>query len=196
MAFREAMALVASSVHVVTTVADGNDAGITATAVCAVSDTPPSLLVCLNRRSYAHSMIARSRVLAVNTLSYDQLALAPEFAGQGSGPMPARFARATWSRGSTGAPLLMGCLTSFDCRVSHSTVMGTHEMFVCTVIDIVRTPDRWGLGYAGRRYFSVDLAPAAEAPLISRIAGNCGADVASRPCGLPQEDDGSHRREG
>ncbi|MFC4012539.1 flavin reductase [Nonomuraea purpurea] len=168
MAFRDAMALVASSVHVVTTVADGNDAGITATAVCSVSDAPPSLLVCLNRRSYAHSLISSSRVLAVNTLSFDQLALAAEFAGQGSRAMPARFAHAAWRRGSTGVPLLVGCLTSFDCRVSHSMVMGTHEMFVCTVVDIVRSSDRWGLGYAGRRYFSVDLDPAAGMPLPPR----------------------------
>ncbi|WP_343954898.1 flavin reductase family protein [Nonomuraea longicatena] len=157
LAFREAMAFAASSVHVVTSIGDHGDAGITATAICAISDAPPSLLVCLNRRSYAHSVISRSGVLAVNNLSYDQLALADEFAGRGSRSMIDRFARARWTRGSTGTPLLADCLASFDCRVDHSMTVGTHELFICAVVDIVRATPRRGLAYAARRFFSVDL---------------------------------------
>jgi flavin reductase len=156
-AFREAMALVASSVHVVTTIGERGDAGITATAVGSISDAPPSLFVCLNRRRYAHNVISRSRVLAVNTLSYDQLGLATEFAGQGSRSMAERFAHGRWTRGTTGAPLLADCLASFDCRVASSVAMGTHEIFVCTIIDITLSPFRRGLAYAARRYFDVDL---------------------------------------
>jgi flavin reductase len=180
-AFREAMALAASSVHVVTTVGEHGDAGITATAVCAISDAPPSLLVCLNRRSYAHSVLSHSRVLAVNNLSYDQLALATEFAGQGSRSMTERFARARWTRGPTGTPLLADCLASFDCQVANSVTMGTHELFICVVVGIVRATPRRGLGYAARRYFGVDLDP----PAGSSWTANSGSAASPVRGALP-----------
>ena len=50
-AFREAMCRLGAAVHVVTTAGPGGKTGATATAVCSVSDAPPTLLMCLNRRS-------------------------------------------------------------------------------------------------------------------------------------------------
>src|SRR6266850_752518 len=50
-AFREAMSRLGAAVHVITTAGPGGKTGATATAVCSVSDTPPTLLVCINRRS-------------------------------------------------------------------------------------------------------------------------------------------------
>ena len=49
--FRDAMSRLGAAVHVVTTAGAGGKSGFTATAVCSVSDTPATLLVCLNRRS-------------------------------------------------------------------------------------------------------------------------------------------------
>lgn len=154
--FREGMAVVVAAVHVVTAAGPDGDAGITATAVCSVSDSPPSLLVCLNRNSYAHSVIRGTRALAVNTLAEHQRHLASVFAGQGGRSMPDRFDFGTWTRGGTGAPLLAGSVASFDCQVFSSNTVGTHEIFVCHVLEVVRSTSGRGLGYAGRRYFGVD----------------------------------------
>ena len=49
--FREAMSRLGAAVHVVTTAGPGGKTGFTATAVCSVSDAPPTISVCLNRRS-------------------------------------------------------------------------------------------------------------------------------------------------
>ena len=44
--FRDAMASLSAAVNVVTTAGEAGRCGITATAVCSVTDTPPSVMVC------------------------------------------------------------------------------------------------------------------------------------------------------
>ncbi|PVM08929.1 4-hydroxyphenylacetate 3-monooxygenase, partial [Salmonella enterica subsp. enterica serovar Anatum] len=44
--FRDAMASLAAAVNIVTTAGHAGRCGITATAVCSVTDTPPSVMVC------------------------------------------------------------------------------------------------------------------------------------------------------
>ena len=48
-AYREAMARLGAAVNVITTDGPGGRAGFTASAVCSVTDSPPTLLVCANR---------------------------------------------------------------------------------------------------------------------------------------------------
>ncbi len=45
--FRDAMAHVGAAVNIITTDGPAGRAGFTASAVCSVTDTPPTLLVCL-----------------------------------------------------------------------------------------------------------------------------------------------------
>ncbi|MBB5443074.1 flavin reductase (DIM6/NTAB) family NADH-FMN oxidoreductase RutF [Paraburkholderia sp. WSM4177] len=47
--FRQAMAHLGAAVNVITTAAPHGCCDITASAVCSVTDTPPTLLICLNR---------------------------------------------------------------------------------------------------------------------------------------------------
>src|SRR5712664_4015072 len=67
--FREGMSQLGSAVNVVTTDGPGGKAGFTATAVCSVSDSPPTLLVCLNRKSTSGPILQTNQVFCVNTLS-------------------------------------------------------------------------------------------------------------------------------
>ena len=66
--FREAMSRLGAAVHVITTAGPGGKAGATATAVCSVSDAPPTLLMCLNRRSQTNPAVVENGVFCVNTL--------------------------------------------------------------------------------------------------------------------------------
>ena len=59
--FREAMSRLGAAVHVITTDGPSGKTGFTATAVCSVSDAPPTLLVCLNRGAHQHADPARQR---------------------------------------------------------------------------------------------------------------------------------------
>jgi hypothetical protein len=61
--FREAMSRLGAAVHVVTTAGPGGKAGTTVTAVCSVSDAPPTLLMCLNQRSHTNPAVVENGVL-------------------------------------------------------------------------------------------------------------------------------------
>src|SRR5437016_12547066 len=66
--FRDAMSRLGAAVHVVTTAGPGGKTGATATAVCSVSDAPPTLLMCLNRKSQTNPIVQANGVFCVNTL--------------------------------------------------------------------------------------------------------------------------------
>lgn len=157
-AFRGAMARVASAVHLVTTDGPGGRAGFTASAVCSVSDGPPTLLVCINRTSSAYAAMSASDVLCVNTLAAHQSDIAAAFGGRT--PMETRFAAATWTRNVTGAPVLEGALTAFDCRIVGRHPVGTHDVLYCAVVGLAAPGDGQGLVYAERGYHAVPLARA------------------------------------
>src|SRR5205085_4721706 len=79
-AFREAMSRLGAAVHVITTAGPGGKIGTTATAVCSVSDAPPTLLVCLNRRGRTNPIVAEDGVFCVHILSAAQSEIAHSFA--------------------------------------------------------------------------------------------------------------------
>jgi flavin reductase len=154
--YRDAMAQLASAVHLVTTDGPGGRAGFTASSVCSVSDSPPTLLVCLNRASSAYPAFRDNDVLCVNTLAASQLAIAGSFGG--SVPMDQRFASGTWRALSTGAPVLVGTLVAFDCRVDRRAVVGTHDVLFCEVVAIADADHMESLIYAQRRFQSLPRA--------------------------------------
>ena len=80
--YRDAMASLAAAVNVVTTDGPHGRCGFTATAVCSVTDTPPTLLVCLNRSASVHAALTANATLCVNTLSGDQQVLSNLFGGK------------------------------------------------------------------------------------------------------------------
>jgi len=67
--YRDAMARLAAAVNIITTDGPSGRAGFTATAVCSVTDEPPTLLVCLNRSASAHPIVTANGQLCVNTLA-------------------------------------------------------------------------------------------------------------------------------
>lgn len=64
--FRDAMASLSAAVNIVTTDGPAGRCGITATAVCSVTDTPPTLLVCINRNSAMNPVFQATQRLCVN----------------------------------------------------------------------------------------------------------------------------------
>src|SRR6201989_1002734 len=105
--FREAMSRLGAAVHVVTTAGPGGKAGTTATAVCSVSDAPPTLLVCLNRRSQTNPLVVENGVFCVNTLGHDGADMADIFAGRTGVVGGDRFASGEWLAPSAGSPGLV-----------------------------------------------------------------------------------------
>ncbi len=98
--FRDAMSCMGAAVNIITTDGPAGRAGFTASAVCSVTDTPPTLLVCLNRGASVWPVFNENRTLCVNTLSAGQEPLSNLFGGKT--PMEHRFAAARWQTGVTG----------------------------------------------------------------------------------------------
>ena len=87
--YRDAMACLGASVNIVTTDGRAGRAGFTASAVCSVTDDPPTLLVCMNRGSSAYASVRENGVVCVNVLSARHERLSQLF---GSGiPVEQRF---------------------------------------------------------------------------------------------------------
>lgn len=152
------MARLGAAVSVITTSGPAGRCGFTASAVCSVTDDPPTLLVCMNRGSRLNHIFKANRVLCVNTLTARQQDLSPLFAGLTEIDMEARFAAAAWTTLHTGAPVLQGAVVSFDCRIAQITEVGTHSVFFCAVQAIEAGTVDEGLIYFGRAYHRIGHA--------------------------------------
>ena len=106
--FRDAMSCMGAAVNIITTDGPAGRAGFTASAVCSVTDTPPTLLVCLNRGASVWPAFNENRTLCVNTLSAGQEPLSNLFGGKT--PMEHRFAAARWP----GSPLYLTTFRAGD----------------------------------------------------------------------------------
>ena len=126
--YRDAMARFAGAVHVVTTDGDAGRRGTTAIAACSVSDSPPTVLVCLNRENARNEPFLLNGRFALNTLSAGQQPVADAFSGLNPLSAEERFARAEWDRIETGAPALVGALAVFDCEVVDVKDIATHRI--------------------------------------------------------------------
>lgn len=135
--FRETMGLFPGAVTLITTGAGETRRGITATAVCSVTDSPPSLLVCVNNRTGTCQEIARSGHFSVQLLGQGQADVAMAFAGaQGQSGLE-KFAIGTWSSCPRGLPRLDGALASISCEVATATEAGSHTVFIGRIEDVL-----------------------------------------------------------
>jgi len=128
--FREIFGSFPTAVAVVTAVDEqGDPCGFTCNAVCAVSVSPPLLLIGVDKRSRTLPALLHARAFAVNFLSASGAETSQRFAGKGQD----KFAGMRWqpSPGADGAPLLTGVALAYaECRVETTVEAGDH----CLVI--------------------------------------------------------------
>lgn len=156
--YRDAMARLCGAVNVVTTDGPGGQAGVTASAVCSVTDQPPTLLVCINRSSFAHKVFVENGILCVNVLSAAQQGLSAAFADRLIA-MPERFEQAEWVRLATGAPALEDALANLDGHIVQIHNVGTHSVFYAELheIRLSLNGSAEGLAYFNRTYHSLGV---------------------------------------
>jgi flavin reductase (DIM6/NTAB) family NADH-FMN oxidoreductase RutF len=153
--FRAGMRLLAGGVTIVTSKFNGIEAGLTATAVCSLSATPPRLLACVNLSGAAYNIIAQSRLLTVNVLAHDQEELARRFAGQFGESSHERFAHGSWLRNGEAPPVLRDALVSFECSVSEMLIVETHAVMLGDVKAVNRGRPASALLYAEGTFMHV-----------------------------------------
>lgn len=133
--FKVAMRQVTSCVSVVTAGSGGLRNGLTATSVCSVTMEPPTMLVCVNRKSRADAIIADTGAFAINVLADEQHKIARLFSTSHVGAEE-RFAEGRWVSMATGAPILEGAVASFDCRLESRVRSGSHHVYFGRVLAV------------------------------------------------------------
>jgi len=152
--FRNAMARVCAPVNVITSNGPAGRGGFTATAMCSVTDEPPTLLVCMNGKSAQSGLFLENRRFCVNVLADDHQELAGYFAGRQQ-DMSARYAAAEWVDMPSGSQALANAMVSFDCRLVEARLVGTHHIFIGQVMGIRSRADGNALVYFDRNYINV-----------------------------------------
>jgi flavin reductase len=150
--FREAMSRLGAAVHVITSAGPAGKAGTTATAVCSVSDAPPTLMMCLNRRSQTNPVVLENGVFCVNTLGAAGAEIADIFAGRTGVQGAERFKTGEWIVLTTGSPVLVPAVIAFDCRISEVRLVGSHNVFFGAVESVRLGPSGPALLYHDRAY--------------------------------------------
>lgn len=160
--FRNAMAQLGSAITIITTDGPAGRFGFTASAVCSVTDSPPTLLVCMNRSSFAHSKFKENGVLCVNVLSARHQALSAVFANSQL-RSEERFQHEQWLALETGSPALISAVASVDCTISASHGVGSHSVFYCEVRQIRQDQPGDGLVWFNRRFHTLSAKALSQA---------------------------------
>lgn len=155
--FRNAMARLGGAVSVITTDGPAGRFGFTASAVCSVTDSPPTLLVCMNRSSFSNTHFKANSVLCVNVLAGIHQDVSGTFANKNLS-MEERFSTTPWRTLETGSPVMDEALVNFDCRIAQVHEVGSHSIFYCEVVTIKQGDCEDGLVYFNRAYHKLGEA--------------------------------------
>jgi flavin reductase (DIM6/NTAB) family NADH-FMN oxidoreductase RutF len=132
-AFFEVMASFPTGVAIVTTVSDdGAPRGLTTTAVCSVSASPPTILVCVDLGSRTLAALRARRGFVVNFMGEGRSDLCLLFASKAED----KFARVTWRPSRAGLPVLHEDVLAWaECSTLHELEVGDHVLLVAQVDD-------------------------------------------------------------
>jgi flavin reductase (NADH) len=150
--FRAAMANLSAAVNIVTTDGISGRTGITVSAVCSVTDSPPTLLVCVNQRSYTHDIFRSNRRLAVNVLAPEHQQIAMDFSGATDLPMHERFEQPHWDLSTHGVPVLNDAAAVLVGQIGAEFAQGTHTVLFVEIEQIAVRRESGGLVYFQRAF--------------------------------------------
>ena len=164
-AFRGALGRFASGVTVVTTVIDGVDHAMTASAFTSVSLEPPQVLVCSQRSHRFHDAVLESGIWGVSILSERGRAASAWLAQQGRA-LEGQLDRVPHRRGALGVSLLDESLAWLECRTIAVHDGGTHSIIVGEVTwAAVNDQDDDPLLYYRSHYGTIVRSPESEKSL-------------------------------
>jgi flavin reductase (DIM6/NTAB) family NADH-FMN oxidoreductase RutF len=120
---------------VVTAAAGGRRSGQVALSVHGASIVPerPRLSAGLWKGNLTRDLVEEAGAFAVHLLRDDQDELIYHF-GMASGHDVDKFAIVAFETGTTGAPIVPGCLAAFECRVVNAMDAGDHTIFLGDVV--------------------------------------------------------------
>ncbi len=143
--FKQAMGQFPSGVTIVTTVADDEKYGFTASAFSSLSLSPPLVLVCLANNADCFESFNKGERFAVNIIDRKHEKLAFKFAEKGCD----KFSAGEFVPGASGLPILSGSLVSLECRTHYTYPGGDHVILVGQVEYLTINEGTPAIWYAG-----------------------------------------------
>jgi len=144
--FRAVLGRFASGVTILTTRDDEDrDHGMTVSAFCSVSLTPPLVLACIDKGNEMYEKLRNASSFGISMLAEGQEALSRRFAELPSN----RFDGIGYSRAESGVILLDDALAHLDCRQISRYEAGDHSIHVGEVEWAATQQDRPLLYYRG-----------------------------------------------
>ncbi len=131
--FKRAAGSFTTGVTVVTTRdPEGDLRGFTANSFTSVSLDPPLVLVCLHRRAPSLHAFQPGRGFAVNVLADDQEWMSQRFGRRSDN----KFEGVPHQLGSSGAPIIDGCIAHIECTLETSYDGGDHVILLGRVRNV------------------------------------------------------------
>ncbi|MFC8432459.1 flavin reductase [Streptomyces sp. NPDC057253] len=153
--FREAMAHLPAAVNILTTNGPNGRCGITLSAVCSVTDDPPTLLVCVNRSSAMHDVFQANGRVCVNVLGGEHQELAMHFAGATKVPMAERFTWDIWDH-TPDVPVLKDALVTAVGTIKDTVARGSHSVLFVELEQIRTRSGGQSLVYFNRAFHRLE----------------------------------------
>ncbi len=154
--FRNAMAHLPSAVSIVTSHGSAGKVGMTISSVTSVTDSPATLLFCINQNSDLHDIIKQNGKVCVNVLNHQQETLAKHFAAMLESTMEERFSWDIWKVGKSGQFALKEAIASLHGKIIDTHAVGTHTIFIVQ-LDEIDTQPQTGLIYFARQFKFLEI---------------------------------------
>ncbi len=134
---RQGMRRLASGVCVLSTSLEDNQRfAMTVSSVTSVSDSPASLLVCINQAvSQQAHLSSPEATFAINVLSVNHQDVSNLCAGRD--PSKNRFDVGNWIADDTGLPILADALAVFICSTDKVITYGTHKIVIGAISNVI-----------------------------------------------------------
>lgn len=119
-----------------TTLANDERFAMTVSSVTSVSDSPASLLVCINQAvSQQAHLSSLGAMFAINVLSTAHQDVSNICAGRD--PSKNRFDVGQWTTDRSGLPVLGDALAVFICKTDQVMAYGTHKIVIGAISDVI-----------------------------------------------------------
>jgi flavin reductase (DIM6/NTAB) family NADH-FMN oxidoreductase RutF len=153
--FRNTMQYLCGAVTVISAEHEGHDFGMTATAICSVSDTPPTVMVCVNKTASIHQPLSEMGQFTISILNGSDIEVALQFSSKDENKRRERLKHFT---GAKGRRHISGAVAVLYCNIVREVDCGTHTALFAEVDESgVHMPDAKPLLYF-RQAFHVPAA--------------------------------------
>jgi len=125
--FRRLLSRFASGIAVITARDGDHDVGMTVSAFCSVSLSPPLVLVCVDHSASMHDLLLRHPKMGINIMASEHEAHSRRFADKNE---TQRFEGIPCKRGETNVMLLDDAMAHLECQLVHHYEAGDHTIFI------------------------------------------------------------------